>query len=194
MCKCLGNILLTVMSCLTLGICLAASIIMFVLVKTEKISEVTKSTEIILIVIIVLSAIILLFAIYASCCGRSCSRKVLGAIFIIFALVIVTMGLLMYFLTEKMLNNIYQIWEDGEHSNPEAVREIESALKCCGYNSTEGCAQGAQPCKDLLETEVYTRIYAIEIILFIILVMLIVSAVIACLKRCSGEEKVDNIP
>ena len=93
-----------------------------------------------------------------------------------------------------MLNNIGQIWEEGEHYNPDAVQEIESSLKCCGYNTTEGCAQGTQPCKDILETEVHKRVYAIEIILFIILVMLIVSAVIACLKRCSGEEKVDNIP
>ena len=192
MCKCIGGMLLTLMSCLTLGICLAASIVMLIIVETKDIPDVTKDAEIILIVVLVVVALVFIFAIYASCCGKIVARRILSAIFIILAIGLLVIAILIFTLTDKTLDEVGKYWEEGENHDQEIVDEIESALKCCGYDSDKGCAPNTERCKDKLDSQVHDIAYAIAIILIIVVVLLIISAIIGCLNKCAPREKIES--
>ena len=192
MCKCIGGALLTIMSCLTLGVCLIASIVILIVVETQDIPDITKEAEIILIVILVITALVFIFAIYASCCGKICARRILSAIFIILAVILLVIAILIFTLTDKAIDEVGKYWETGENHDQDKIAEIEEALKCCGYDSDAGCAPDTERCKDKLDNQVHKIAYAIAIILIVVVVLLIICAIIGCLNKCAPREKVEN--
>ena len=188
MCKCIGGALLTIMSCLTLGLCLAAVVILLIIVETKDIPEATKEARIVLIVVLVITALIFIFAIYASCCGKICARRTLSAIFLIFAVVLLIIAIIMFTYTDRITAEIGKFWEEGEKHNQKVIDKIEESLKCCGYNSDKGCPADTERCKDKIQSEVNKIAYAIGVILVVICILLLICTIIGCSSKCAPRE------
>ena len=191
MCKCIGGTLLSVMSSFIIGLCLVATLIILIIVETSEISTVTKNAEIILIVVLVVTAIVFVFAIYASCCGKIVARRILSAIFIAFAVVLIVMAICIFTLSAKALDTIGEYWEEGAKYDQEIIDTIQDALKCCGYNSTEGCPPDTERCRSKIEKLVDNFADSIGIILIFVAVVLLVCATIGCIEKCAPREDED---
>ena len=119
------------------------------------------------IVICILACVLFIFAIYASCCGGVTAKRVLGAIFIIVAMIIAAAGICFYTLKDQMLQ-----WIENNYVDSKLFEIIPSVVDCCtGPDSWFECPGLVESCKSA--TEAFFSKFGLVVMIVAVIVALL---------------------
>ena len=192
MCSCCRSLFLTLMSLITLGVIAATLIILTILISEQQIKEVSQTIFILFIVATVIVCLVLIFAIYASCCGGSVAKTILGIIFVILAVILLIFGIVVLAFKDNVLEYIGKLFNplSPEFNDHAEVRQILARFFKCSYAGqgtidyeTEGLCTSVVPDK----FEQYDL--ACGILLIIFAVLCTISAIVCFCYSC-GKGKV----
>lgn len=146
-CCCCRSFVLAALTLVSCGLFAAGCIILVISEKKNQFDEMSKVVWTVSIVICVFACILFIFTIYASCCGGILARRVLGVIFIIFALLIAAAGICFYTLKSQMIQ-----WIEDHYVGSDLFAVIPNVVDCCeGPNGWFECPYPFQSCKSALE-------------------------------------------
>lgn len=198
-CGCFKSFLLLILSCATLGIIFVVSLVCLLVMNSRNFAEISTGVFAGMIVAVVLSGLLLIFAIVASTCAKKsrCAMGTLGALFLVFVLLIIIFVSLFWTKRESILNSLAKTWEDPDWK-PEA-EALEASFKCCGFDHmpilpvTRECVlteYATTTCRKKLDDFLKEYANIVGIILIIMAVLLVIGAIIAFCECASASASI----
>ena len=192
MCSCCRSLFLTLMSLITLGVIAATLIILTILISEQKIKEVSQTIFILFIVATVIVCLVLIFAIYASCCGGSVAKTILGIIFVILAVILLIFGIVVLAFKNNVLEYIGKLFNPltQEYWDHQSAREVLARFfKCYYVGQTSVDYETDGFCVTVIPDKFEQYDLACGILLIIFAVLCTISAIVCFCYSC-GKGKV----
>ncbi|OHT11396.1 Tetraspanin family protein [Tritrichomonas foetus] len=187
--KCFKGLFLTLLSTITMGVIAACLIAAVIVCKTQHFEEVSQTFFIVLIVICALACSLFIFSIYASCCGKKCSKITLGILFLVFAAILIAFAVCFLALKDEIMETVGKIWNPLEEEYDEEQQKIiQGFFTCCGWHvricNVEQMLAADKTCKEVLDNFYKKYSLIVGIVLIVLAVLLVIGAILAfCTKK-----------
>ena len=193
---CARRVLISILSVVILGLAFIDQIINAVAANQSAIGESNNGNFIFQLVMAVFFGLVLIFALYASLCGKACSKIILSIIFIVSDIFILAIAIVLFALQGNMKNAIRNKWTDPAYIND--ILPIEAEYGCCAWENQElenrTCGTNTT-CRDYIEDYVttYSISYGVvNIILFVVLTVAIIILIIEAKNDSKPRTDEDN--
>ena len=189
--KCCRSLWLTLMSLITLGVTSVVLIILTILISENEIKEVSNTIYILFIVATVIVCLLLVFAIYASCCGGTLAKSILGVLFIIMGLILLVFGIVVLAFKNNVEEFIVKLFTYGTKEydeNPNARNVLARVFKCSyiGQSTIDYDLEGS--CINIITDAFDKYDLACGILLIIFAVLMAISAIICFVYVCKKNK------
>ena len=175
--KCCSSTCFAILTLLTIGLTLAVFIV--ALIAYVKFKFLNNTVFIVIIVCLCVSTLLLLFGIYASCCGKNCSKTLLSILYIIYALALGAGGVLILIYQDELGNYLEKIANNG-HLTPNEREIIEDFFDCNFTNTTDNADSSDNDCVEMFKDYIDKYGLIVAIALLVLFALLMVGVVIAC--------------
>ncbi|OHT16921.1 Tetraspanin family protein [Tritrichomonas foetus] len=185
--KCCTGMCFMMLTLCTLGVTLA--ILIFATIIYSKIRTVNETLFIVIIIALCVTALIFIFGLYASCCGKKCSKGVLSMIYLIYAIALGACGVLILIYKNKLVGMLEDVYNKGKLSSDD-ISSIEEFFKCSFENKTELVLLNETDDGCFNKFEDYVKKYGliIGIVLLVIFVLLMFGVIMSCRLACKKED------
>lgn len=139
------SLLFTIMTLFTIGVTTVVFGFMLYYFKMMAITEASDALYAVLIIGLCVSLLILIYGTYASCCGGRCHKVIISLIYIIWALVLLAVGIYVLGSKGKLLDMLGEHWDANKEKG--AISTAEQELKCSGWNVV---TPGISTCKEVI--------------------------------------------
>lgn len=188
--QCCNNACFTIMTILTLGIITAVFSILMYYECHYQMKSVNKTTFYVVLSALIVSALTLIFAIYASCCGKTCAKTTISIIYIIFALAIIGIGIIFLAFQSTIKDGMYKIWNGS--LDQQTVKEFEKLFKCHTWDSP--FEETTHTCKYFTDNKLSKYLMYAGIFTICLGVILLISVIAALSVFCvNGKHESDSM-
>lgn len=198
-CSCCNRCYLTFLVCITFGIACLASLSL--LITFESFDSAQKRFVVVNphAVFWPLLAIFLL-SLYASLCGKSCARSILGTVFIVFAVLTGVVAVAISILTSIGRPETYveKIWNSDFEGIEKFHELIQENLNCCGLTNSSGCPEDVDICMPKLKWGLELSAQIVGGLSLLLMVLFICGAVAAFknpqkkVNSCENSDQTDT--
>jgi hypothetical protein len=190
MCECFGKLFFTILTLGSIGVTTAVVVALFVVFQINRFNLISDSFNIGLIVSVCVSVVIFCFAIYASCCGKTCSRVTLGLIYLVYAAALATLAGLLFGGHDKLLDETEKLWT-GTPEERKVAGDLEEAFDCKCWNASICLNQSDTPtdppCQKRIKDAVEKYWHPMAVAFVVFAVVMLVGMVVAFVAGSRSE-------
>jgi hypothetical protein len=134
----------------------------------------------------VVTVLMFVFSLWVSCHHSRCARIVLAVFFLIYALALVALAIIAFIRKNSITDDIAKLWTGGGEGHKTAVRALEKAFECSGWETPNASSPYTRPCNGVIGPAVkkYWQIAAGVLLAFGVL---LVVAIVFAFKLACGE-------
>jgi hypothetical protein len=185
--------LFTILTILSIGITTGAVITAYVWLRVNHVESLSPGLDNGLMGGIVVSGLLLIFSIYASWCGKSCARRVLGVCFLIYALVFTVMACAIAWDSKDIdwiIDQAHRFWKEP-NSFPNIAHKIEEQMNCQCWNN-ETCLLErdieTESCETKMKTEYHQNRFIIALAVGGVAGVMFIGVICAFVSACQQKK------